>query len=175
MGINRIYFLLLTLFFVACGNDAAVPEPQTVVAPMYDEAAVSVNQEIVRREHADIALVAKRYGWNLTQTQTGLYYEILNNKKGNCPQTKDVVQIKGKIYLQDGTEIYNDKTDGVKQFTVNRSDDPIGLHELVKLMREGEKSCAIIPAYLAYGISGKGGEIPALAFLICEIELVKIN
>ena len=172
---SRAFFLFFVLFFASCGNDEVVILPQKVVKKMYDEQNLSVNQEIVRREQADIALVAKRYGWKLEQTQTGLFYEILNKKEGNFPQTKDRVQLKGRIYLQDGTEVYNDKTDGVKQFTVNRSDEPIGLHELVKLMREGEKSRAIIPSYLAYGISGDGEQIPALSFLICEIELDKIN
>jgi FKBP-type peptidyl-prolyl cis-trans isomerase len=64
---------------------------------------------------------------------------------------------------------------GVKEFVIDRSDEPVGLHELVKLMCEEEKSRAIIPAYLAYGIAGDGEQIPALSFLICEIELVKIN
>jgi FKBP-type peptidyl-prolyl cis-trans isomerase len=51
----------------------------------------------------------------------------------------------------------------------------VGLHELVKLMHEGEKARAIIPSYLAYGITGDGEMVPFAAFLLCEIELVKIN
>ena len=48
------------------------------------------------------------------------------------------------------------------------------LHELVKLMGVGEKANAIIPSFLAYGISGDGLEVPALSSMICEIELIKI-
>ena len=167
-------FSLGTAFLSAsCGGDA-VPDPQTVY-PVCEEAKVAVNQEIVRREHADIALIAKRYNWHLRQDSSGVFYEILDAKTGASPRAKDRVRIKGRIYLQDGTEIYNDNTDGVKEFTINRSDDPAGLHELLKLMREGEKAHAIIPSYLAYGILGGGEQIPALSFLICEVELVKIN
>ena len=179
MELKHLFFLLfysgMMLLFTSCGNDEVVPKSQNRVYQTYEEEKIAVNQEIVRREHADIALVAKRYHWNLTQTPTGLFYEILNKKEGTSPKTKDVVKIKGKIYLQDKTEIYNDKVDGMKEFVIDRSDDAVGLHELIKLMRQGEKSHAIIPSYLAYGISGDGEQIPALSFLICEIELVKIN
>jgi len=179
MGVNRVFFLLCltATMFVSCGNNEVMPDmQQTVVKPMYDESQISVNQEIVRRENADIALIAKRYNWNLEQTPNGLFYEILNKKDGSHPQTKDRVQLKGKIYLQDGTEVYNDREDGVKEFIINRSgDDPIGLHELAMLMCEGEKSRAIIPSFLAYGITGDGNKISALSFLICEVELIKIN
>lgn len=177
MGLKPLFFLFfltgMMLFFTSCGN-AIVPEnPKPVYT--YEEEKLAANQEIVRREHADIALIAKRYNWNLQQTPSGFFYEILNKKDGKAPQAKDRVQIKGKIYLQDGTEVYNDKEDGIKHLVINRSDDPVGLHELLKLLCEGEKARAIIPSYLAYGISGDGGQIPAASFLICEIELIKIN
>ncbi|MCL2132309.1 MAG: FKBP-type peptidyl-prolyl cis-trans isomerase [Lentimicrobiaceae bacterium] len=171
---KRLFFILTAMiFFASCNNDA-VPLVTTAAVAVCDDENISLNKEIVRKENANIALIAKRYRWNLEQTPTGLFYEILNKKTGNYPQTKDEVQIKGKIYLQDGTELYNDKTDGIKAFIVNRSEDPVGLHELVKLMCEGEKSRAIIPSYLAYGITGSE-ETPPLAFWICEIELIKIN
>jgi len=177
MGLKRIFFLLFCgvgVFFISCGNEpASVPQP--IYNQIDEEYKILANKEIVRQENDKIVLVAKRYGWNLEQTPTGLFYEILNKTEGNFPDAKDRVLLKGKIYLQDGTEIYNDKTDGVKELVVNRSDDPVGLHELVKLMREGEKARAIIPSYLAYGISGDGELIPSLAFLFCEIELVKLN
>ena len=177
MRLGYLFFLLFSaetvLLFASCG-DNAIQKSQTIVGT-FEEEKVSLNQEIVRREHADIALIAKRYNWNLLQDSSGFFYEVLNKTAGNFPKTKDRVTIKGKIYLQDGTEVYNENVDGVKEFVINRSDDPVGLHELLKLMREGEKSRAIIPSYLAYGISGDGVEIPALSVLICEIELVKIN
>ena len=77
--------------------------------------------------------------------------------------------------LPDGTEIYNSKTDGVKEFTVNQSDEPVGLHELVRLMRVGERANAIIPFHLAYGASGNGTDVPPLSSLICKLELININ
>lgn len=178
MEISRFIFFVYCAaalgFFASCA-DHSKPANETLVPHNFQEEKIAANKEIVRRENADIELIAKRYNWNLAKTPSGLFYEILNKTDRQYPQTKDIVKLKGKMYLSDGTEIYNDKTDGMKEFVVNRSDEMAGLHELVKLMREGEKANAIIPSYLAYGISGDGEKIPAASFLICEIQLIKIN
>ena len=179
MGIKsfKIIFIALIIFYSSCNNKEEQPY---VIQPNFDyenveNEKIKVNREIVRRENEDIKLIAKRYNWNLNKTETGLHYMILNQTKGKYPQKKDIVNIKGTIELRDGKEIFNSKTDGIKQFTVDMSEEPVGLHELVKLMRTGEKSNAIIPSYLAYGISGNGTNIPAVSSLICKIELISIN
>jgi len=146
-----------------------------VVHEDFEGEKIAVNQEIVRRENADIELIAKRYEWNLTRTKSGLYYQIINNTNGESPKKRNIVKIKGNIVLANGKEIYNSKIDGMKEFVVEQSEEPIGLHELVKLMRVGEKANAIIPSNLAFGITGDGGEIPPAASLICNIELVNIK
>ena len=77
--------------------------------------------------------------------------------------------------LPNGKELYNSAVDGAKEFIVNLSDEPVGLHELVQLMRKGEKVNAIIPSYLAYGTAGNGIDVPPLSSLICKLELININ
>jgi FKBP-type peptidyl-prolyl cis-trans isomerase len=148
---------------------------QPVITNDFEEEILSLNQEIVRREKADIELIAKRYEWNLIQTESGLYYQIVKQTKGEYPQKRDKVKVKGIIMLPNGKEIYNSTTDGVKEFTVNLSDEVVGLHELVQLMRVGEKTNAIIPSYLAYGSTGNGMDVPPLSSLICKLELININ
>ncbi len=168
-----ISIALLLLFYSSCQNKKQETSP--VTHQNYEREKIAVNQEIIRRENADIELIAQRYNWDLTRTESGLYYQILNQTNGRIPKKKDIVKIKGSINLPNGKEIYNSKTDGIKEFTVDQSEEPVGLHELVKLMHTGEKANAIIPSYLAYGISGDGMEIPGLSTLICKIELININ
>jgi len=176
MGMKTVKIILaaILLFYSSCNNDKEEEQVRIMPQNLEDE-KIKVNREIVRRENADIELIAKRYNWNLTVTKTGLQYMILNQTTGKYPQKKDIVNIKGIIMLANGKEVYNSKTDGVKQFTVDLSEEPVGLHELVKLMRVGEKANAIIPSYIAYGISGDGISIPAVSSLICKIELSSIN
>jgi FKBP-type peptidyl-prolyl cis-trans isomerase len=135
---------------------------------------VMVNKEIIRRQNDDIILLAKRYEWELHRSSSGLCYQILNSQTGNRPQPKETVQLKGRIYTPQGDTVYDFNKDGVKELIVDNSEDAVGLHELVKLMKVGEKANAIIPSYLAYGVNGNEGQIPAYSPLVCEIGLVKI-
>lgn len=153
-------------------------EPQIVPIAVpqndYKEEKITVNQEIVRREQADIQLIAKRYDWNLKQTESGLWYEVVN-VTGNVKAEKgDIVQLKGAITSADGKVVYSTERDGIKEMKVLGTEDVVGLHELVLHMAEGEHAHAIIPSFLAYGISGDGMEISALSSLVCDIEIIKI-
>ncbi|MDR2410797.1 MAG: FKBP-type peptidyl-prolyl cis-trans isomerase [Bacteroidales bacterium] len=168
-----IISILLILFCFSC--QMSEPEPDPIPPQNHEKEKIAFNQEIIRRENADIELIAKRYNWNLTQTVTGLYYQILNPTNGKQPQSRDIVTIKGNIMLPDGQEIYNSNVDGLKEIIINQSGDPIGLHELLTLMHAVEKANAIIPSYLAYGISGDGMKIPAVASLICKVELINVK
>jgi FKBP-type peptidyl-prolyl cis-trans isomerase len=167
-----INILLFYLCFACQNKEQGTSVP---VRPDVEKEKIAVNQEIVRRENADIALIAKRYQWELIRNESGLYYQILNPTTGKYPQAKDKVKIRGIIFLPNGKEIYNSDSDGIKEFIVNQSEEPVGLHELVKLMRAGEKANAIIPSHLGYGVSGDGMEVPAVSFLICKIELINVN
>ena len=173
MKLAKLLSLALLFFYFSCQNNKQ--HTPSVIPQNLEKEKIEVNREIIRRENADIELIAKRYKWDLTQSASGLQYQILNRTKGEFPKRKDIVKIKGIIMLPNGKEIYNSNTDGLKQFAVDMSEEPVGLHELVKLMRIGEKANAIIPSYLAYGISGDGISIPAASSLICKIELTNIN
>jgi FKBP-type peptidyl-prolyl cis-trans isomerase len=177
MGMKILKLSIVTVLFILFYSSCRIDGQEEEIRPLenYGEEKIKVNREIIRRENEDIYLIAKRYKWDLRQTETGLYYQILNPKEGKQPQSKDVVKIKGSIMLANGKEIYNSTIDGLKEIIINQSEGPVGLHELLKLMHAGEKANAIIPSYLAYGNSGDGKKIPPASPLICRIELVNVK
>ena len=177
MGLRKIALITSLFFSVFCfscrGDKNTAPETHR---RNFEEEKIAVNREIIRREKADAELIAKRYDWNLTRTQSGLYYQITHNTTAKQAESKDRVKIKGTISLSDGREVYNSENDGMKEFIIDQSDEPVGMHELMKLMREGEKTNAILPSHLAYGVSGDAMmQVPSAALLICKLELIKIN
>lgn len=174
---NKHYFILSGVLLilinvsVSCRSDRR--ELHKPAIENLDEKILNANKLIVKDEAKDIELLLKRYGWKMQSSGSGLYYDIIDKKEGDLLQKGDKVEINYSIFLIDGKEVYNSNHDGTKTIVIEQSDEPIGLHELLKRMRVGEKAKAIIPSHLAYGILGDNNKIPPYATLIYRIEIIK--
>lgn len=101
-------------------------------------------------------------------TETGLQYEVLTMGEGNKPNAEDVVTVKYKGTLVDGT-VFDETTDPVRFALLTAIP---GWEEGLRLMPEGSTFRFTIPSDLAYGKDG-AGDIPGDTALIFEVELVK--
>lgn len=115
---------------------------------------------------------AKRTG--VKSTKSGLQYEVLTEGKGAKPKASDVVKVRYKGTLIDGTEFDS---------SYKRGDEPAefpvgavikGWTEALQLMPVGSKWKVFIPGELAYGEQGRPS-IPPNSTLVFEVELVAIN
>lgn len=115
---------------------------------------------------------AKKKG--VVTTKSGLQYEVLKEGKGEKPRVEDVVNVKYKGTLIDGT-VFEDVSaaDAEPARFVLMSVIP-GLEEGVALMTPGSKYRFVIPSALAYGKDG-AGQIPPESVLVFELELVKVD
>jgi len=102
----------------------------------------------------------------------GLQYEVLTQGTGNAPRDTDVVALKYRATLADGTEFEN------------RTDKPIdvpvakllpGVAQGVKLMAPGAKYRFYLPSTLAYGDKGRGESIEPNVPLVYEVELLSVG
>jgi len=174
---NKHYFILSGVLLIlinvsiSCRSDRK--EFHKPAIENLDEKILNANKLIVKDEAKDIELLLKRYGWKMQLSGSGLYYSITDKKEGDLLQKGDKVEMNFSITLINGEEVYNSKHDGTKTIVIEQSDEPVGLHELLKLMRVGEKAKAIIPSHLAYGILGDNNKIPPYATLIYRIEIIK--
>lgn len=164
MNPRKLYIALLSVTFLllaGCNSKQTGKVVSSDKEPAVDKNApyIEGNKKIVQWENEEIGLFIKRYGWKMTQTGTGLYYEILQSGNGDTYKEGDHITLQYQTYLLSGEKIYDSTDDGIKEFTVGRSEEITGLHEAVQLMRPGTKARLVIPSYLAYGVAGDGDRI----------------
>lgn len=112
----------------------------------------------------------------MQSTPSGLYYKITKATNGAAPQRGDEVAVHYAGKLVDGSEFDS-------SFKRNQPIDiPIGVGQVIKgwdegimLLKEGETATLLIPSELGYGSAGAGGVIPPNAWLIFDVELVKVK
>lgn len=114
---------------------------------------------------------AKRDG--VTQTKSGLQYEVLTEGTGKSPKATDTVRCHYEGRLLDGTVFDSSYQRGEPaDFGLNQVIP--GWTEGVQLMKEGAKFRFHIPYLLAYGERGAGAQIPPYSTLIFDVELIKV-
>ena len=161
------YFFLL----ISCNNPPPTGVIQNSTNKKEDTSPfILENQKLLELENENIELFLKRYKWNMKQTDTGLRYEITNKGTGANIGIGETVTLEYRTFLLNGKEIYNSNDDGKKQFTVEKSEEIAGLHEAVQLMNRGAEARLIIPAHLAYGVSGDGNRVRPYQTIIMKIK-----
>ena len=108
-------------------------------------------------------------------TPSGLYYKITKTTDGKAPTAGNEIAVHYVGKLIDGTEFDNSVKRGEPiKFPVGMGRVIKGWDEGIMLLKEGEKATLLIPPALGYGERGAGGVIPANAWLVFDVELVKI-
>ncbi len=110
----------------------------------------------------------------VTVLPSGLQYKVINAGKGEKPKATDTVVVHYRGTLIDGTEFDSSYSRGAPAtFPVNGVIQ--GWQEALQLMTVGAKWQLVIPADLAYGERGTGGNIGPNATLIFDVELLEIK
>src|SRR5213595_1980729 len=107
-------------------------------------------------------------------TASGLQYKVEKEGSGTLPKETDTVEVNYRGTLVDGTEFDRSYKRGEPAtFPVNRVIK--GWTEALQLMKPGSKYQIFIPANLAYGERGAGGDIGPNATLIFEVEVMNVK
>jgi len=136
---------------------------------------VEWNKMNVNREEEDIDFFVKRYGWEMQKLGIGLRIQVLDAGQGDLIKSEDVVTLKYTTLLLTGDTVYSSAKEGEKIFKVDKSEEIVGLHEAVKMMKKGGRARLVIPSFLAYGIAGDGVRIRGKASLAMQIEIVDVH
>jgi FKBP-type peptidyl-prolyl cis-trans isomerase FklB len=105
---------------------------------------------------------------------SGLQYKVIRAGTGKSPKATDTVKVDYRGTLINGTEFDSSYKRGQPAtFPVNGVIK--GWQEALQLMKEGAKWQIYVPAELAYGPRGAGGQIGPNETLIFDVELLQIK
>ena len=157
-------------------------EPSVIEDSVLEKAFNEINQ-IIQAKKADeskdqsavgdqfLAENAKRD--EITITDSGMQYEILQAGEGDTPTSQSTVRTHYHGTLIDGT-VFDSSVDRGEptEFPVNGV--IAGWTEALQMMPVGSKWKLYLPYQLAYGERGAGGAIGPYAALVFEVELLAI-
>lgn len=107
------------------------------------------------------------------KTESGLMYVVIEEGKGDLPNTGDEVEVHYTLRLEDGEKL-DSSFDRNQPLTAIVGETQLiqGWMEALTLFKKGSKVFLIIPSNLGYGAQGAGGVIPPNATLYFDMEIL---
>jgi FKBP-type peptidyl-prolyl cis-trans isomerase len=172
---------------VAQGLKDSMAGGKTLLTEEQEKAVLTEVQNEIRKEQqekteqagaknkteGEAYLAANKSKEGVVTLPDGLQYKILKAGTGPKPAAADSVVCNYKGTLIDGTEFDSSYKRG-QPATFGVGQVIKGWTEALQLMPVGSKWQLVIPAGLAYGERGAGGEIGPNSTLIFEVELISI-
>jgi FKBP-type peptidyl-prolyl cis-trans isomerase FklB len=159
-------------------NDPAIAdeELQTVLQAFGSEIEAAAAEERTREAQENLTqsqafLTQNALEDDVTTTDTGLQYEVLQEGEGEVPGPESTVRLHYRGTLIDGTEFDSSYGGEPAEFNVSGVID--GFSQALQMMPVGSHWRVTIPPELAYGATGSGPIGPNEA-LIFELELLEV-
>ncbi|HEX8357480.1 MAG TPA: FKBP-type peptidyl-prolyl cis-trans isomerase [Segetibacter sp.] len=175
-GVTSINYAMLNKAIEQCVKGAPTLIDMSVANQLMSSVAEKKSRQVaaVEKEKGNLFLQKNKGRAGVTQTASGLQYEILTKGTGAIPTKEDTVRVHYKGTLLDGKEFDNSYTRG-EPITMPVAAFIPGWTEALTLMPTGSKWKLFIPSSIGYGDFGAGQDIPAGATLLFEIELLGIT
>jgi len=145
------------------------------IPPDYKQKLETINKVLLDKDTENIQQFVNRRGWDMKISQSGLWYMIYKNGEGAKIEKNDLIVLKYKTWLIDGSLIYCSDSLGLKSFRVGQGGVEPGLEEGVLLLNLGSYARFILPPHLAHGVVGDGDKIPGRAILVYDVEVVDVK
>jgi len=166
--IRHIPVLLIPLAFISCSNQT---EKKPDAARPGSGAMADLNSYMVQKDRERIQNYIERKNLRMTETSTGLWYQILKEGEGALYRENDNIVMEYDCSLLDGTKCYSSKDLGPRELILGRSGIEAGLNEGLRLLNPGSEAVFIIPPFLGYGLLGDRKLIPPRAILVYTVTV----
>lgn len=131
--------------------------------------------KLKEEENGKILDYIKEKGIKATPRESGLYYIVLEEGKGEQAVSGKTVKVHYTGTFLNGEKFDSSYDRGQPiEFVLGQGRVIKGWEEGIALMKEGGKAKLIIPSDIAYGERG-GGAIPPVTPLVFEVELVEVK
>lgn len=170
-----LYAFLLIVFCSCGGEEAGKEEISKEEVEKIKERILDANKAHVKAESSQINDYVQRRNLSVKQTGTGLRYLITKETKGKQAASGMTATLKYSISLLDGSLCYSSDSLGLKSFVIDHDQVESGIHEGVKLLKEGEHAIFILPSHLAHGLTGDNNKILPGSPVVYTIELTHLN
>lgn len=141
-------------------------------AKIFAEGKENIYENNKKREEQKFETIKQ----GMSQTESGLFYKITKQGSGKQAEKGNVVAVHYSGRLVSGSEFDNSFRRGQPiEFPVGIGQVIKGWDEGILLLKEGDAATFLIPPDLGYGARGAGGVIPPNAWLIFDVELVKVK
>ncbi len=165
----RFLAILLILFaLLSCRNG---PQKNSTRNPPGTGEMADLNSYFVKKDKERIENYIERKNLKMSESPTGLWYQIIKEGEGKILANNDRVIIDYECSLLDGTRCYSSEELGPKEVVLGRSEIEAGLNEGLHLLRPGGEAIFIIPPFLAYGLIGDRKLIPPRATLVYHVRV----
>lgn len=158
---------MIMVLAAGCQNK---PDTRSTAAPRTEDELIQINRTMITQDREQINGYLKKTNRQFTETNTGLWYSVLENGSGPAVKTGDNVSFDFECTLLNGEPCYS----GTQTIRVGYTDAGSGVTEGLQLMQEGSDFLFIVPPYLAFGLTGDGGKIPGRAILLYRIRIKDI-
>lgn len=165
------------LFTTGKGKPSLIPVQENM--PMIQEFFLKIQEERLLKDYGDVKkegeefLAKNKAREEVTETESGLQYEILKEGKGEKPTIESQVKVHYHGTLADGT-VFDSSVEKGEPVTFGVGAVIPGWTEALQLMPVGSKWKIFVPYQLAYGTTYPGGKIRPFEMLIFEVELLEI-
>ena len=172
---KHIFLLCLATIFCLCSCRESEIQQKSETPEQRREILEKANRFIVKQEAELIGDYIERHKLDVTETGTGLRYQIVKQGDSEPVEENDVVTLDYETCFLTGDLVYSSKKDGQKTFRVGKGGVESGLEEVVLHLHKNDVAVAILPSHLAFGLLGDGKKIPARAALVYRIKVVDIQ
>jgi len=116
-------------------------------------------------------LLKNRAKAGISETNSGLQYQIIEKGKGEHPDSKAHITVNQRCQLINGTLIEDTYKEN-EPSEVKMEELIEGYQEGIMLMNKGARFKFFIPSELAWGKQGSGSKIPPNSVLIFDVRLI---